>query len=186
MNNRMIKGVLLDFRRVLVPYTGLTKPAICKMELYLAEGDGSVIRIQGGSGVSDDFYQSLVTAKHVAELTSGKRFVADIVLEQGRGVISSGDSGGLVISLALISMLTKTPLNPVVTGTGKIDSDGNIYPVGNTGEKALAAREAGIKRFLVPYDPDFRKLPRGLEYVFVSSVLEAWDHARLPASEVGL
>jgi ATP-dependent Lon protease len=176
----LIEGILLDVRHVHIPFVGLSHTGICRLGLYLSrEGDGSAVIIRGGGDVSEDFYHSLVTAKQVSELTCGKRFETDIILEQPKGVKSTGDSGGLIISLALLSMLTKTPLNPAITGTGSIDSNGNVYPVGHIKDKALAARDSGIKRFLMPYDSDFLKLPRGLEYLFVASVSEAWDYSRL-------
>jgi ATP-dependent Lon protease len=65
-----------------------------------------------------------------------------------------------VFSLALISMLEGSPLNPMVTGTGRVDSDGNVHQVGNLREKAIAVQQSEVKRFLVPYDQNFQMLPR--------------------------
>lgn len=131
----MYRITLLDFRHTLIPCMGLKEPRISKTTLYLSgEGDGSILSIQGGSDVSTDFYQSLINAKNVAERICHKCFRTDIIVEQGKNVVSSGDSGGLMFSLALISMLEGSPLNPMVTGTGRVDSGGNVHPVGNLGK----------------------------------------------------
>lgn len=176
----MIYGItLLDFRHALIPCMGLKAPRLSKTTLYLSgEGDGSTLSIQGGSDVSVDFYQSLINAKDVAERICHKRFRTDIIVEQSKNVVSSGDSGGLMFSLALISMLERSPLNPMVTGTGRVDSDGNVHPVDNLREKAISVQQAGVKRFLVPYDQNFRMLPRGLKYIFVANVTEAWSYTK--------
>jgi hypothetical protein len=176
----MIEGiVLLDVRNVLVPSMGLDAPRISKTTFYLSgEGDGRAIRIHDGTHVSDDFYESLVAAKDVAERICNKRFSTDIILEQDKNIARSGDSGGLMFSLAMMSMLERVPIDPKITGTGRIDYEGIMHPVGNLREKALVVQQVGFKRFLVPYDPNFRILPRGLGYVFVADVLDAWNHVK--------
>jgi PDZ domain-containing protein len=65
-----------------------------------------------------------------------------------------GPSAGLAFTLGLIDLLTPGELTggvPVAV-TGEIHSDGSVGPVGGTGQKAAAVREAGIDVFLVPSD----------------------------------
>ena len=65
-----------------------------------------------------------------------------------------GPSAGLAFTLGLLDLLTPGELTggvPVAV-TGEIHSDGTVGPVGGTGQKAAAVREAGIDVFLVPSD----------------------------------
>ena len=74
---------------------------------------------------------------------AGKHFERDIAYTNPGNLQSSGNSGGLMVSLALISLLTGIPLNPGITGTGRLDWNGKILPTGNMLEKAAAAKTAG-------------------------------------------
>jgi Lon-like protease len=64
----------------------------------------------------------------------------------------SGPSAGLAMSLAIIDQLTPGNLtggkNVAVTGT--IDPNGNVGEIGALAQKAVAARAAGAKLFIVP------------------------------------
>ena len=63
-----------------------------------------------------------------------------------------GPSGGLAMTLAILDDLTPGNLTggkrTAVTGT--IDSDGHVGEIGGIEQKAIAARAAGAKLFLVP------------------------------------
>ena len=65
-----------------------------------------------------------------------------------------GPSAGLMFSLAVIDKLTTGDLNGAkfVAGTGTIDADGKVGPIGGITHKMLAAHEAGATVFLVPAD----------------------------------
>ncbi|RDH77587.1 PDZ domain-containing protein [Mycolicibacterium moriokaense] len=65
-----------------------------------------------------------------------------------------GPSAGLVFSLAVVDKLTTGDLsaNTFVAGTGTIDADGKVGPIGGITHKILAAHEAGASVFLVPAD----------------------------------
>jgi Lon-like protease len=65
-----------------------------------------------------------------------------------------GPSAGLAFTLGLIDLLTPGELTGgvPVAATGEIHSDGSVGPVGGTGQKAAAVREAGAEVFLVPSD----------------------------------
>lgn len=72
--------------------------------------------------------------------------------------ISSGDVGGpsagLMFALGLYDLLTPGDLTAgrVVAGTGTIDPDGNVGPIGGIRDKVVAAERAGAELFLVPAD----------------------------------
>ena len=65
-----------------------------------------------------------------------------------------GPSAGLMFSLAVIDKLTTGDLNggKFVAGTGTIDGDGTVGPIGGISHKMYAAREAGATVFMVPAD----------------------------------
>jgi PDZ domain-containing protein len=65
-----------------------------------------------------------------------------------------GPSAGLMLSLGIIDMVGDTDLTEgaVVAGTGTIDTDGTVGPIGGIPLKMVAARDIGAELFLVPAD----------------------------------
>lgn len=63
-----------------------------------------------------------------------------------------GPSAGLMFSLAIIDTLTPGPLadGAVVAGTGTIDDEGNVGPIGGIEQKIAASRDIGAELFLAP------------------------------------
>ena len=70
--------------------------------------------------------------------------------------IESGDIGGpsagLMYALGLYELMTPGDLTEgrVVAGTGTIDRDGRVGPIGGIADKVVAARESGASLFLAP------------------------------------
>lgn len=65
-----------------------------------------------------------------------------------------GPSAGLMFSLGIYDTLTPGSLTDgqVVAGTGTIDADGKVGPIGGIQQKIVGARDAGAKLFMVPPD----------------------------------
>jgi Lon-like protease len=65
-----------------------------------------------------------------------------------------GPSAGLMFSLAIYDTLTPGSLTggAIIAGTGTIDTDGKVGPIGGIQQKVVAARESGAELFLVPQD----------------------------------
>ena len=61
-----------------------------------------------------------------------------------------GPSAGLAIFLALYSAVTKTPIPQDLAITGELSIQGKVRGVGGVVEKLYAARQAGMRRVLVP------------------------------------
>ncbi len=61
-----------------------------------------------------------------------------------------GPSAGLAIFLALYSAVTKMPLPQDVAVTGELSIQGKVRAVGGIVEKLYAARQAGMRRVLLP------------------------------------
>lgn len=89
-----------------------------------------------------------------------------------------GPSAGLMFSLALIDKLSSGTLNggKFVAGTGTIDPQGKVGPIGGIQYKMIAAREAGAETFLVPADncnEAKQRTPSGLRLVKVDTLTTA-------------
>jgi PDZ domain-containing protein len=78
-------------------------------------------------------------------------FPVDVEIDTGD---VGGPSAGLAFTLAIIDDLTPGELTggSDIAVTGTISGDGTVGPVGGTGQKAAAVRDAGIRLFLVPRD----------------------------------
>ncbi|MDN4174906.1 PDZ domain-containing protein [Nocardioides sp. SOB77] len=65
-----------------------------------------------------------------------------------------GPSAGLMFSLGIYDTLTEGSLtgDAIVAGTGTIDPEGNVGPIGGIQQKIVGARDAGAALFLVPPD----------------------------------
>jgi predicted S18 family serine protease len=63
-----------------------------------------------------------------------------------------GASAGVLMTLLTISVLEKQPINESITMTGIMNSNGHVGAVGGVVEKAVAAKDNGKTRFLIPAD----------------------------------
>ena len=65
-----------------------------------------------------------------------------------------GPSAGLMFTLGIIDKLRPADLTggKVIAGTGTIDDDGDVGPIGGIPQKLVGAKDAGAQLFLVPKD----------------------------------
>ncbi|QBR91882.1 YlbL family protein [Nocardioides euryhalodurans] len=86
------------------------------------------------------------------EMTTDFDFPFDV--EVGIDPDIGGPSAGLMFSLAIYDTLTEGSLTggEIVAGTGTIQPDGSVGPIGGVDQKIAAARDDGALLFLVPPD----------------------------------
>jgi len=86
-----------------------------------------------------------------------------------------GPSAGMMFALAIIDKLTPSNLTggKFIAGTGEIEVDGAVDPIGGIQQKMAAARAAGATVFLAPADncsDTSGSVPAGLRVVKVSTL----------------
>ena len=90
---------------------------------------------------------------------------------------TGGPSGGLVFALGIIEKLTSEDLlkGRKIAGTGTIDSEGNVGPIGGITEKMIGASQAGATIFLAPAKncEDIKQVPKNLLVIPVSTLSQA-------------
>jgi ATP-dependent Lon protease len=99
-----------------------------------------------------------------------------------------GPSAGVTMATAILSAARRVPIRSDVAMTGEITLSGLVLPVGGIREKALAARRAGIKTFILPArnEADLAELPADLknDLSFVlATTLEDVLREALPATQ---
>ena len=101
-------------------------------------------------------------------------------------VPKDGPSAGVTMVTALASAFTKRPIYREVGMTGEITLRGRVLAVGGIREKALAAKRAGVKTFIMPKknESDLQSIPEklreGLHFVLVERAHEVLLEALRP------
>ncbi|RST00819.1 PDZ domain-containing protein [Streptomyces sp. WAC07149] len=89
-----------------------------------------------------------------------------------------GPSAGLMFALGIVDKLTPESLTggKFIAGTGTIDDEGKVGPIGGIQMKTIGARKAGAEYFLTPAEncaSAARHTPEGLTLVKVSTIGDA-------------
>lgn len=91
-----------------------------------------------------------------------------------------GPSAGMMFALGIIDTLTEGELNggEQVAGTGTIDAEGTVGPIGGIRQKLFGARDAGADYFLAPAsncDEVVGHVPDGLQVIRTATLDESLD-----------
>ncbi len=98
-------------------------------------------------------------------------------------VPKDGPSAGITMATAILSAVTGKKINPLVAMTGEVTLRGRVLPIGGLKEKVLAAKNAGIKKVLVPddnrkdIDEVSDEIKEGVEIIFVETMEQVINEA---------
>lgn len=105
----------------------------------------------------------------------------DIHIHVPAGAIpKDGPSAGITIATALASVATQKRISPKIAMTGELTLRGKVLSIGGVKEKILAAKQAGIKKIIIPQgnEKHFIEVPEdiqaGVEFLFVEHVTEVF------------
>jgi Lon-like protease len=144
-----------------------------------AEGGSVTLRVrpvEGGSSSTVELQPTHVEGldRPVIGIASVANFPFDIDIQSGT---IGGPSAGLMWALGLIDTLTPEDLTSgdAIAGTGTVDLEGRVGPIGGVRLKVIGAEEAGAEVFLVPTQnlAEARGTEEGIELVAVATVEEA-------------
>ena len=147
--------------------------------------DSNQLRITGQIG---DVMQESVQAalSYVKSQSDALKFDPSILEEEihvhvpAGAIPKDGPSAGITIATALASIATQHPINPDIAMTGELTLRGRVLPIGGVKEKILAAKQAGIKKVILPQgnEKHFTEVPediqQGIKFLFVEHVTEVF------------
>lgn len=113
-------------------------------------------------GLAERFYQKIDVHVHVPE----------------GAVPKDGPSAGIAITTAIVSALTKIPVDRKIGMTGEVTLRGRVLEIGGVKEKLIAAHRAGLKTVILPKEnkKDLEDIPKNvlqdLQIDFVSHMDE--------------
>ncbi len=103
----------------------------------------------------------------------------DIHIHIPEGAVpKDGPSAGITMATAMLSAITKKKVDCKAAMTGEITLRGKVLPIGGLKEKLLAAKNAGIKKVVVPFENQkdveeiSTEITEGMDIVFVTAMEE--------------
>lgn len=150
-----------------------------KGEFKLTGQLGDVMKESAAAGIS---YIRSIADKYQIPAEFFKENDIHIHIPEG-AVPKDGPSAGITMATAMISAMTGRAVKANVAMTGEITLRGRVLPIGGLKEKLLAAKNAGIKKVLVPKKNEkdveeiSMEIKKGLEIVLVETMEEVLHHA---------
>jgi PDZ domain-containing protein len=166
-----VDGVKVTSRAKAIELVRARKPGDEITISYLRGGKPGTAKVAGEQSTDSD--------KHtVVGLQLGQQQDSPYTISFQVGQQIGGPSAGLMFALAITDKLTPDDLTGgiFIAGTGTIDDDGTVGPIGGIPQKMLAARGAGATVFLAPAAncaEAAKNRPGGLRLIKVSSLTDA-------------
>jgi len=128
-----------------------------------------------GTMAKDSVFNAASVIRRIAGIDVGHY---DIHVNVVGGGLIDGPSAGLAVVLAMLSAIQKVPVRQDVAVTGEISIQGKVKQVGGIPEKIYGARQAGMRKVVLPEENrnDVPSGLRGIEVVFVGTVEDALPH----------
>lgn len=140
---------------------------------------GDVMKESARTGIS--YIRSIADLFHIDK---GFFKENDIHIHIPEGAVpKDGPSAGITMATAMVSAILGLPVRADIAMTGEITLRGRVLPIGGLKEKLLAAKKAGMKTVLVPFEnkPDVEELEseitEGLDILPVSTMDEVLKRA---------
>lgn len=150
-----------------------------KGEILLTGQLGDVMKESARTGIS--YIRSISSKLGIAEDFFETH---DIHIHIPEGAVpKDGPSAGITMATAMLSAVTNRKVRADLAMTGEITLRGRVLPIGGLKEKLLAAKNAGIKTILVPYENkrDVEELSaeitKGLEILPVERMSQVLEEA---------
>jgi len=164
--------------RVPIPFTNCPGGAIIQAEVFRESGTDGKIRIYG-IRFSEANRKSLQNVLQAVEKLTGHQFSENVgVRFETEYPGLAGESWELMLALGIAAELQNKPLNPKLTGTGKLDRYGYLEKVAGIPEKVQAAKQAGYSVFLVSTSQFEAVSEDGIRVVHVDTLERAWSIAK--------
>ncbi|NJD52140.1 MAG: hypothetical protein FIB07_04665 [Candidatus Methanoperedens sp.] len=156
---------------------------VIPLEVIIKDGNGKLFLDVANILVDESMQSSAQTAIKVArEATRTSLTDKDILInikapiQDGKLSISGGSAGGAITIAAIAAMKGIQPREDVLM-TGTIREDHSIGQIGAPRAKGIAARENGVKLFLVPPGQKGEAGDIGIEVMEVRTIEEAVKYA---------
>ncbi len=143
-------------------------------------GRGSVrFNETAGSMAKDSVFNALSVIRRLLGIDLGQY---DVHVNVVGGGLVDGPSLGLAITAALASAAQNRPALQNVALTGEVSIQGRVRAVGGIPEKLYGARQAGIRKVVLPQENqnDLPSEVGGVQVVLVQTVEEALPHVLVP------
>jgi PDZ domain-containing protein len=159
----------------------------------LSVGDVITMLVERPEGeLADEFTDQTVDVTLGPNPDDPQRPLIGILLENNEPIVEfpvevdidsqniGGPSAGMMFTLQIIDQLTPEPLTKGfrIAGTGTINRDGTVGPIGGIRQKVHGAIDAGARAVLVPagnYDDAVDAAGRAIEVVRVETIDDALD-----------
>lgn len=135
-----------------------------------------------GSMARDSVFNA---ASVIRRLTGTDLGAYDLHINVVGGGRVDGPSAGLAILLATLSAIDGTLLRQDVAVTGEVSLQGGLRPIGGVFEKIYGAKQAGMRKVILPADnaKDASPAVKGIEVVFARTVEEVLNQVRHRAGQ---